>query len=332
MKTIDLNAWSSRSTNAWQDSVLVGFGTPRFSVVIPTWNRADSLRLALGDVLKQEFGDLEVIVVVDGSTDSTLVDLSPAIDDRLRVLSQPNGGRCRARNAGAAAASGEWLVFLDDDDRVASEWLGVLDEHGHDPSVGLVCCGAELIDPDGNVLGESRPRALGPLYGSITAQFAAGSFAVRKALFDAVGGYDPMITFGENYELGVRVGILCREAGLCVATDVRCPVRWTRRPAIPASPSRVQAMYDGATRLLEKHAQLLTADTKAWSDALSIAGVNAARLGLLHESRGYLARAALVRPTRGKNWLRLLASLSTRLATRVWGSTEHSTQQQATSC
>jgi glycosyltransferase involved in cell wall biosynthesis len=292
---------------------------PRFSVVIPTHDRAVSLRLALDDLFAQELADFEVIVVVDGSTDSTTTELSRISDPRLQVVARKNEGPCRARNAGAAAARGEWLVFLDDDDRVAPDWLAIFEEHVRDPEVGLVCCGTMLVDERGNGLGSARPVRLGPLYGSATAQFSPGAFAMRRSLFEAAGGYDPLMTFGENFELGLRVGMLCQARGLQIATDDRCPVRWTRRPGVAPSAARTRALYGATEHMLEKHAERLRTDRQALWETLSIAGVNAARLGLLRDARRYLARAVRVRPTRAKSWLRLTAALSPRLARRVWG-------------
>jgi len=278
-----------------------------------------SLQLALDDVFAQGFADFEVIVVVDGSTDSTTTDLSRISDPRLQVVARENEGPCRARNAGAAVARGKWLVFLDDDDRVAPDWLAVFEKHAQDPGVGLVCCGTMLVDERGNVLGSWLPVRLGSMYGGVTAQFSPGAFAMWRSLFEEVGGYDPLMTFGENFELGLRIGILCQARGLQIATDDRSPVRWTRRPGSPPSPAHTRALYESGEHMLEKHAEGLRKDRQALWETFSIAGVNAARLGLLRDARRYLARAVRVRPTRAKSWIRVTAALSRRLARRVWG-------------
>src|SRR5512139_3834983 len=89
--------------------------SPLVSVVIPTYNRAWCLRQAVDSVLAQEFGDFELIVVDDGSTDAT-ADLLAAYADRIRVLRQANHGVSAARNAGIAAARGGLFAFLDSDD------------------------------------------------------------------------------------------------------------------------------------------------------------------------------------------------------------------------
>lgn len=90
------------------------------SVVIPTRNRPELVLRAVASVAGQTYRELEVIVVIDGPDSATEAVLSAFADSRLRVLVLPESrGGSDARNAGIAAAKGEWVAFLDDDD----EWL-----------------------------------------------------------------------------------------------------------------------------------------------------------------------------------------------------------------
>ncbi len=101
--------------------------TPMFSVVIPTCNRVAKIGRALRSVLVQTMDDYEIIVVDDGSTDGTQ-ELLAALDlTRCRVLRNPvNGGVSAARNRGVAAAKGEFIAFLDDDDEFRPTVLAAL--------------------------------------------------------------------------------------------------------------------------------------------------------------------------------------------------------------
>lgn len=90
---------------------------PRFSVVVPTYNQAQSILGTLDTLWQQSCRDFEVIVVDDGSTDDTAQLLASVDDPRLRVITQPNGGPARARNTGLDAASGHYIAWLDSDDR-----------------------------------------------------------------------------------------------------------------------------------------------------------------------------------------------------------------------
>jgi GT2 family glycosyltransferase len=89
------------------------------SVVVPLYNKQAYVTRALDSIAAQTFGDFEVIVVDDGSTDDSrqLAEAHP--DNRIRVISQPNQGPGAARNAGIALAKGDIVAFLDADD----EWL-----------------------------------------------------------------------------------------------------------------------------------------------------------------------------------------------------------------
>jgi glycosyltransferase involved in cell wall biosynthesis len=88
---------------------------PKFSVVIPTYNRLGFLKDALDSVWKQTFTDYEVIVVDDGSTDGTK-DYLQGLGNKVRFVCQANRGPGAARNAGVRAARGEYVAFLDSDD------------------------------------------------------------------------------------------------------------------------------------------------------------------------------------------------------------------------
>jgi len=90
---------------------------PTFSVIIPTYNRADSLRAAVCSVLAQTVKDLEVLVCDDGSSDNSREVISAIGDSRVRWLDCGRNGRpAIPRNCGIKEAGGEWLAFLDSDD------------------------------------------------------------------------------------------------------------------------------------------------------------------------------------------------------------------------
>ena len=99
-------------------------GQPQVSVVIPTRDRWELLQRALRGALGQTGVELEVVVVDDGSADGTPERLAGHSDERLRVVRHERSlGVARARNDGIAAAHGEWVAFLDDDDLWAPDKL-----------------------------------------------------------------------------------------------------------------------------------------------------------------------------------------------------------------
>ncbi len=117
---------------------------PLVSVVVPVYNVEPYLRACLESIARQTHGELEVIVVDDGSTDGSaaIARSFAARDSRFRVLSQANGGLGNARNNGAAEARGELLAFVDSDDELPANayelLLGALERSGSDFATGNV--------------------------------------------------------------------------------------------------------------------------------------------------------------------------------------------------
>ena len=98
---------------------------PEISVICPVYNAEKHLARAVKSVLAQTFGDFELILVDDGSTDGSgeLCDEFAAEDKRVRVIHKANGGTSSARNAGLSAARGEYVTFVDNDDYCAPTLL-----------------------------------------------------------------------------------------------------------------------------------------------------------------------------------------------------------------
>jgi len=98
---------------------------PVVSIVMPVCNSGGFLPNTVESVLAQTFRDFELILVDDGSVDGSgeLCDSFASHDRRVRVIHQPNGGVCRARNAGIVAATGKWLAFSDHDDIWEPDYL-----------------------------------------------------------------------------------------------------------------------------------------------------------------------------------------------------------------
>jgi glycosyltransferase involved in cell wall biosynthesis len=102
--------------------------TPSFSIVIPTFNRASVIGTTIESCLEQTYGDFEVLVVDDGSTDTTENVVKSINDSRVVFLKRANGGPAAARNTGIAAARGRYIAFLDSDDVFLPEKLAACHE------------------------------------------------------------------------------------------------------------------------------------------------------------------------------------------------------------
>lgn len=88
------------------------------SVVIPLYNKETSIAQSLNSILSQSYQDFEVVIVDDGSTDSSVPIVESIKDPRIRLIKQENGGPSKARNEGVRNAKGDWILFIDADDEM----------------------------------------------------------------------------------------------------------------------------------------------------------------------------------------------------------------------
>lgn len=94
-----------------------------FSVIIPLFNKKETILNTISSVLNQSFGDFEIIVVDDGSTDRGVEIVSSVLDDRIKLISKLNGGVSDARNFGIAKSTKRYIAFLDGDDLWDPDYL-----------------------------------------------------------------------------------------------------------------------------------------------------------------------------------------------------------------
>jgi glycosyltransferase involved in cell wall biosynthesis len=104
-----------------------------FSIIIPMYNRERYIHRAIASCLIQSFEDFEIIVVDDGSTDRSVDVVQTFEDSRIRLIKhETNQERLIARNTGAMAAKGEWLIWFDSDDELVPEALAIMNKRVED--------------------------------------------------------------------------------------------------------------------------------------------------------------------------------------------------------
>ena len=183
---------------------------PKVSIVIPAFNAESTLAATLSSLSRQSLGDWEAIIVDDGSADRTpeLIRDHARADARFRALFPGHGGASAARNAGIAAARGEWLIFLDSDDELPADHLAVMmDAAGRHQQAGLIYCGWRRYAPEGTLLGEYPAEDMeSPFARSArTCPFAIHAAMVRRDAVTAAGGFDRSVSICQDWDLWQRL-------------------------------------------------------------------------------------------------------------------------------
>jgi glycosyltransferase involved in cell wall biosynthesis len=196
------------------------------SVIIPVFNGEATIAAAIDSALAQEFGgDVEVIVVNDGSTDATSSMLD-AYRGRVTVLDRVNGGPAVARNAGVRASHGEYVAFLDADDiwmpRKLEKTLAALD---HDSGAAMVYTNALMMAAGGELLGttytpedERRAPAMEDLLSGLW-NILPSTAVMKRATFDKIGGFREEFATGHPQWEDSYFMIVAREHGRFVYLD-----------------------------------------------------------------------------------------------------------------
>jgi glycosyltransferase involved in cell wall biosynthesis len=183
------------------------------SVVIPTHNRSQWLRVTLRTVLWQTHVDLEAIVVDDGSTDETLEVVSEIKDERVHIVRHDMAvGVAASRNDGAQEANGEWLAFLDDDDLWAPDKLRLQIAAAEQTDRSWVYAGSVNVDEQLRVTSGVCPPPPHVVSATIarrnTVPGGGSNVALRRALFERAGPFDTRHRNTEDWDMWIRLGEL----------------------------------------------------------------------------------------------------------------------------
>ncbi len=185
---------------------------PLISVVIPSYNKGSYLAETVESVLNQDYKNTEIIIVNDGSTDSTAEVAKNLINQyphrSISLVDKQNGGAPEARNAGIERARGDLYMALDGDDLLQPSFLRRALQEMHDRNANVVCSDLELF---GKETGVWRPA----LYNDYVIRYdnviPMGSLA-EKRLWQEVGGFKRGFPFAEDWEFWVA----CSQIGMKV--------------------------------------------------------------------------------------------------------------------
>jgi glycosyltransferase involved in cell wall biosynthesis len=186
------------------------------SVIVPAYQAEAYLDEALVSALGQDHDAVEVIVVDDGSTDST-ADI--AASRPVRLLRQTNRGPAAARNAGLAVASGEFVTILDADDLWPSDRLSLQVAHLREhPHIGIVTGLTKFfVTP-----GDTRPPHHPQVAHNQALPGVAGTMLARREVFETIGDFDESLLLGEDIDWLARA----KDAGIAAASLDRLALRY----------------------------------------------------------------------------------------------------------
>lgn len=228
-----------------------------FSIVLPYKNRAAFLPRTLQSLVVQRHRPLELLLVDNGSSDAG-PQLCEAFrreqerpDFRVRLLCEPDGGACRARNAGLQEAIGDFVYFFDSDDEISPAFLSdvwrVLRERPFD----VVAARTVMVFPDGR-------RKVRKAYANadvadqvLTAMLSTQSFVARSSFLRRIGGWNEDLPKWNDWELGIRM--LCARPSLTWLPGAYHSIHQhpdsLTGPSLAATYSRIRPALDAVSRL-----------------------------------------------------------------------------------
>jgi glycosyltransferase involved in cell wall biosynthesis len=279
---------------------------PAVSVIVPTRDRPALLPTAVESVLEQSLGDVEVVVVDDGSDEPVQL---PA-DPRLRVLRFPDSrGYGAALNAGAREARGRWLGTVDDDDRLLPHMLEAsleAIERSELPPPVAALSGVEFVRPDGTVVEQLLPPTLarGSHYSLEPVQpgrayRVRATLVVERALLLELGGWDEAFRGRLRHELLLRLNPVCSLQGVD-----RIGYRALDHGSGPRLSKDVLLMHEAFELLVEKHRRLFESHGPRYAHYLRSDARLLHRLGRRRQAAVALARALRYDRARTLKWIR----------------------------
>lgn len=183
---------------------------PLISVVIPVYNGEKTIRETIKSVSNQTFSDFELLIINDGSTDSTVEIVSSIQDPRINIFSYPNAGLAATRNRGISLASGEYISFIDADDLWTPDKLEAqLKALKENPQAAVAYSWTDHIDESGQVFRDGPHLTFND---DVFARLLLVDFVgngsnplIRTQVFAKVGGFDETLPEVEDWDMWLRL-------------------------------------------------------------------------------------------------------------------------------
>ena len=224
---------------------------PRFSIIMPLFNKEPYIAKALGSVCSQTYPNWELVIVNDGSTDNSLsvvkLEISKKnkdIQNKISVIDQENSGVAAARNRGVKESNGEYVCFLDADDWWEKEFLEEIDKLIKDyPDAGLYATNYVYYKPGKTRVALKLQRGYinypEAYMKSTMMPVTSITTCMPRMVFDKMGGFPVGIKLGEDFLLWAKTAVhykvaFCEKALAYYNNDVPSSLRATRNLHAPA--------------------------------------------------------------------------------------------------
>ena len=183
------------------------YEVPKVSVYIPAYNAVEYIEEAIESALNQTYTDLEVVVVNDGSTDSTgeLLDSMYGTHPRVAIIHQENGGISSASNTAIRNCKGEYILQLDSDDALLPEAAEMLVAVLEKNDVGFVYGDAYLTDSEGIAYGRAYSWSMYDRYKLLEGMMIHHPRMFRKRDFNRVSGFDTNLSNAVDYDIFLKL-------------------------------------------------------------------------------------------------------------------------------
>ncbi len=183
---------------------------PFFSVIIPLYNKEGYIKSTLQSVLNQSFTDFEIIIINDGSTDSSTSEVKQFTDSRISFYQQENKGLSAARNAGIKKAKADYIALLDADDLWEAHYLESIKnliknyENHHIFASDFKPWPNEELPPLNIQNTISQGKVISDYFNLKRNIFCYSSVVFHKVVFDTIGYFDESVNYGEEEDFTIR--------------------------------------------------------------------------------------------------------------------------------
>ena len=292
--------------------------SPNVSVILPTHNRAVTLKRAIDSVLAQTYADFELLIIDDGSSDQTAVLVGSYEDARLRYIPLPErGGAGAARNHGLSVACGCWIAFQDSDDEWRSEKLAlqVRATEEASPEVGVIYTNYQRAVSTRMISGIPSHRTFSNRFGLRSSRLdgnpqhtlARGNFIptqtamVRKSCLQQVGGFDECLPRLQDWDLWLR---LARNYTFIFINQPLVRI-YPSPGSISSQPDHLENAFE---RILKKHEPQRALYRSLQAQYHFALGDVAVHQGAIREGREHFNQALHLSPTNTAYWFAALAA------------------------